>query len=342
MSSPPLSELLRAASRTFAVGIELLPETLRAQVEVAYLLLRVSDYLEDNEVLPAPEKARLLADWEGVLAGSEPPGPLADHLEGVRDGTPDALVARRMRDVLEGLERLPAEPRRVVTGYVRESTLGMARWVARGPRFDTEADLDDYMHEVAGRVGYLLTDLFALHSPTIARRRLALRERGREFGLALQTVNVVRGLCQDHRRGWIFVPRSFTEPLGLEPAQLFEEAGATARQAVLEALAAKADRHFASARGYVHLLPRREVGIRLFCVLPLLFGVRTLAISRHDPEVFRREAKISRAEVRRIVARARVLGCSNLWLEWYARRQADGRPPGQASQTPQRPTNSRR
>ena len=38
----------------------------------------------------------------------------------------------------------------------------MARWTERGPVFRTEADLDDYMHEVAGRVGHLLTELFVL------------------------------------------------------------------------------------------------------------------------------------------------------------------------------------
>ena len=32
---------------------------------------------------------------------------------------------------------------------------------------------------------------------------------GREFGLALQTVNVIRGLHADWRRGWVYVPRSF-------------------------------------------------------------------------------------------------------------------------------------
>ncbi|MYK68472.1 MAG: hypothetical protein F4020_02595 [Gammaproteobacteria bacterium] len=53
-----LQELLVASSRTFAVGIRILPEPLRTEVTVAYLLLRVSDYLEDNReyVLPLREQ----------------------------------------------------------------------------------------------------------------------------------------------------------------------------------------------------------------------------------------------------------------------------------------------
>ena len=48
-----LRELLRVASRTFAIGIERLPGVLCEATTVAYLLLRVSDYLEDNEEMPA-------------------------------------------------------------------------------------------------------------------------------------------------------------------------------------------------------------------------------------------------------------------------------------------------
>ena len=42
---PSLHTLLVRSSRTFAVGIESLPEPLREEITVAYRLLRVSDYL---------------------------------------------------------------------------------------------------------------------------------------------------------------------------------------------------------------------------------------------------------------------------------------------------------
>jgi len=66
---PSLQELLVASSRTFAVGIRILPEPLRTEVTVAYLLLRVSDYLEDNRELGGDEKVALLRKWQDVLAG---------------------------------------------------------------------------------------------------------------------------------------------------------------------------------------------------------------------------------------------------------------------------------
>ena len=99
----------------------------------------------------------------------------------------------------------------------------MARWQEHGPFVETEDEMDDYMHEVAGRVGYLVTDLFGWYSPIIQKRKAQLRPLAREFGLALQTVNIIRGLRKDYERGWVFVPRTFYEPLGLTRDSLFAQ-----------------------------------------------------------------------------------------------------------------------
>ncbi len=320
---PTLAELLREASRTFAIGIDLLPDPLRSEVRIAYLLLRVSDYLEDNEEMAPRTKSALLRSWEGILAGETPADELLPRLDAAREETPDAMVARHGREVLAGLEAIDGHARAIVTGYVRESTLGMARWVERGPDFETEADLDDYMHEVAGRVGYMLTELFAYREPaTLGPRRQEMMEPGREFGLALQTVNVIRGLHSDRDRGWVYVPSSFLGDFRGDPSELFHPEHRATALAALDALVRKAERHLDAARGYIRAIPRRHHGIRLFCLLPLLFAVRTLAISRANPAVFDEETKITRAEVRRIVGSARLLGASNAWMEWYCDRLA--------------------
>jgi farnesyl-diphosphate farnesyltransferase len=320
---PTNNELLHAASRTFALGIDLLPEPLRSEIEVAYLLLRVSDYLEDNERMPEGRKVTLLRQWARVLAEEEPVEPLARELATVPDQTPDALVARNTIQVYRALEAARGEVRPILVRHVRDSTLGMARWAERGPDIRDEADLDDYMHEVAGRVGWLLTEVFSLYVPEVAREREPMMHLGREFGLALQTVNVIRGLHGDWERGWVFIPRSFV-PNGVEPRRLFEPEGRdrATELAILDRLVPKAEAHLRAAQGYIARIPAREGGIRRFCLLPYLFAVRTLAISRRNPRVFEEETKISRPEVKRIVFWSRLLGGSDRWVDWYARRLA--------------------
>ena len=321
-----LQELLVASSRTFAVGIRILPEPLRAEVTVAYLLLRVSDYLEDSRELGGDEKVALLEKWQDVLAGAGERRVLIERLRGAREDTPDALVARHSATVLAGLDGLAAPAKEILIRRVGESSAGMARWTERGSRFETEADLDDYMHEVAGRVGHLLTELFTLRLLGTRSARERMMSLGREFGLALQTVNVIRGLHEDRDRGWVYVPAAFVPDPGIHPSELFDPENLDAAMTVLERLVSKADRHLAAARAYIRLIPRRYHRVRLFCLLPLFFAVRTLAISRANPNVLRRETKMTRREVKAITRRAMVLGFSNGWIERYCRRLASAPP----------------
>ena len=109
---------------------------------------------------------------------------------------------------------------------------------------------------------------------------------------------------------------------GVEPARLFEPAHREAALAALAALSAKASRHFESARRYLALLPRSQARIRLFCLLPFFFGVKTLAVSRQNPRVLDAEVKITRRDVRAIAYRAALFGPSNRWVRWYAGRLA--------------------
>lgn len=312
-----LRDMLRAASRTFAIGIERLPGVLSDAVMVAYLLLRVSDYLEDNEEMPPAQKIALLNLWNEILLGKAEVTELTAQLTAADTSNPDAVVAQHAADVLARLHSLPVEVQEPIVSNVRESTSGMARWVARGPQLSNEADMDDYMFEVAGRVGYLLTQLFAWYSLTIRWQKDSLMPLSREFGLALQTVNVIRGLREDYERGWIFVPESFCAAVNISREQLFQPEHRAEAMKVLDMLNDKAERHLRAALTYLKSLPPWQHSIRLFCAFPLMFAVRTLAISRRNYMVLESEAKITREEVTQIVRDSTLWGWSNIWLDRY-------------------------
>lgn len=314
-----LRELLRMASRTFAIGIEQLPAVLCDAGTVAYLLLRVSDYLEDNEDMPAEKKVELLNLWADVLSGSAHASDLTSRIQDANTSNPDAVVAQHAEDILARLALLPKEVREIITPHVIHSTHGMARWVERGPQVNDEADMDDYMFEVAGRVGYLLTHLFAWYSLFIRFRIKELLPLAREFGLALQTVNVIRGLRKDYERGWVYIPKKFLEAVNLSANELFLPENRAEAIKVLDMLADKAERHLHAALTCVKTLPRWQHRIRLACIFPLMFAIRTLAISRRNTDVFNSEAKMTREEVKRIVRDATLWGWSNRWLDRYSR-----------------------
>jgi farnesyl-diphosphate farnesyltransferase len=218
------------------------------------------------------------------------------------------------------LDNLPEELQTIISRSAHSTTLGMARWQAHGPYVENEAALDDYMHQVAGKVGYLVTDVFAWYVPRLRAKMERLRPLAREFGLALQTVNIVRGMRKDYERGWVFVPKTFYEPLGLTRDSLFDSANLEKAMQVVARLANKAERHLDHGLAYVLELPQLRHRLRLACMWPLFFAVKTLAVSRHNPDVILDEAKITRGDVKEIIVKTQLLGWSNGWLRAYYRQ----------------------
>ncbi len=311
------NEMLRGVSRTFALSIERLPSGLRDMVTTAYLLFRVSDCLEDNASLVANHKAELLRRWASVLADSMPVSALTGEIIHLDRNDPEVYVAQHADQLLEGLRRFPQPIQQIITTHVNQTSLGMARWQENGPEVRNEEEMDDYMHQVAGRVGYLLTDLFAWYSPVIMERKEKLLPLSRQFGLALQTVNIIRGLRKDYERGWVYVPRTFYEPLGLTRDSLFATENAAKVLRMIDRLADKAETHLQYGLEYIRNLPKWLHGIRLACMWPLFFAVRTLAVSRNNINVVLTEAKITRADVNRIIRDTTIFGWSNSWLTGY-------------------------
>ena len=310
-------EMLRKVSRTFALSIEQLPRILQDILTISYLLLRVSDCLEDSAAMDSEHKAQLLRLWVCVLRGEAPPENLTDRISDLDHNDPEVYVAQHAGEILEQLHRLPSAIQEVVNLHVIETSLGMARWQEHGPFVENEEALDDYMFHVAGRVGYLLTEVFAWYLPCIRERKEQLMPLAREFGLALQTVNVIRGMRKDYERGWVFVPQTFYERVGLTRDGLFDPANIDRALDVISMLADKAEGHLQYGVSYIKAFPRHHHRIRLACMWPYFFAVKTLALSRDNVNVILAEAKMSRDQVKQIMRNTKLFGWSNQWLTWY-------------------------
>lgn len=315
-------EMVREVSRTFALSIEQLPDILCEAVSVAYLMFRISDGIEDHAEMSTDRKIELLNLWATVLERGSNGSELTEEVRDLDRDDPEVEVIQKTPLILEWLSALPPTYQEPIIHHVHATSLGMARWQAHGPFVEDEPALDDYMHEVAGRVGYLVTDLFSLFSPRINEHKETLMPLSRECGLALQTVNVIRGIRKDYERGWVFIPQSYMESVGLSRENLIEPKYNRKALALVTMLADKADRHLENGLRFVTTFPRSEHGIRLALIWPFFFAVRTLAISRNNPDVLRSEAKMSRYEIKQIVSETKLFGWSNHWLTAYYKRLA--------------------
>jgi farnesyl-diphosphate farnesyltransferase len=310
--------LLKKTSRTFYLSIKQLPKEAGNSLCLAYLLLRVSDYLEDNEVMPVDQKIAALNSWTQILNGENKPEELQAFLPPIdQHQNPDLQAAQNADKILRRLSSLPAGLQVQIIKHVTASTIGMARWVGRGPVFLDETDLDDYMHEVAGRVGYLSTEIFAWYYPSIRPHLDRLMPMAHETGLGLQTVNIIRGMRKDYERGWVYIPNSFCALCNIKPENLFDPAYQTQALQVVDLLAKKAQRHLETAVEYIRCLPPWLHHLRLACIWPLLFAARTLSVSRRNIAVLLGEVKITRDDVKQIIFDTTLLGWSNIWVANY-------------------------
>lgn len=307
--------VLPAVSRTFALGIELLREPLRDEIGVAYLICRILDTIEDTTSLPAVNRADLLERWAvsfnephnwSMLAG-EVENMFADKaaLSGA-----DHELCRNTTTMLRAFHGFRAGARVAQQNSIVEMAQGMAETVRRelrceGLHLQDEEDMRRYCYYVAGTVGKLLCNEWALDRPqTITPTvKAALDERAVSFGLGLQVTNILKGVTDDISRGVAYVPRKLFERAGIDLQTLLDNPADPRGREVVAGLAEMTLLWLDEALEYTVTIPASERDIRLFCALPLTFAVRTLARSLKTTDVFSENVlKISRDEVKRIHA----------------------------------------
>jgi farnesyl-diphosphate farnesyltransferase len=320
-------EILPAVSRTFALSIRMLPGALGRAVLAAYLLCRIADTLEDEPVLPADSKALLLDELQRCF---DDPSAADDFPARVATLAGDAAHVRLAQhaDLVFVLYRsLPAGTRVHVQRWVGEMIVGMRKFVLlypHGIRIQSLDEYKEYCYYVAGTVGYLLTDLWHEHAPSIGERQYeVLREKCRSFAEALQTVNILKDVATDaERENAIYVPEELLREHGGSHATILAPDRLRATRAALATLAQLAWHDLEGARSYLLLIPRRAVPIRLFCVLPLLFAYATLRDLTHAPHALAlgQVVKISRREVKSLTMFGFLVILSNRGLGWLADR----------------------
>ncbi|MBK1650663.1 squalene/phytoene synthase family protein [Halorhodospira halochloris] len=307
---------LPGVSRTFALTIPQLPEALRDTVTNAYLLCRIADTLEDHSALEPGGKQDLFIGLQEVLQGQRQAEDLAKEVGLVLNlNTPTAeqdlvLSLPRVVSVTRGL---PEEHQEAVKRCVSIMGGGMARF----QRLKSPAGLPDraafesYCYYVAGVVGEMLTDLFAMEVESIGERREEMMELGRRFGLGLQATNVIKDVWDDRQRGLCWLPRDVFADVGcdLEPDEDWS-ADPAFRKGIVRMVAIGTE-HMEAARTYIHNVPVSEPGIRRFCAWAATMSFATLRrIHKRPGFVSADQVKISRSQVRRLA----------LWSNYGAER----------------------
>src|SRR5262249_23595053 len=137
----------------------------------------------------------------------------------------------------------------------------------------TAADLDEYTYLVAGCVGEFWTRLCFRHVRNFSSRSEdEMLGLGKQYGMALQLINVLRDAGSDLRAGRCYFPEYELSAAHLTPSQIFSEPERF--QPIYQGWLEKAQTDLASGMEYSLAIKKRRV--RAATVLPALIGARTL------------------------------------------------------------------
>ena len=196
------------------------------------------------------------------------------------------------------IARLPSATQAHVRRWVGEMIVGMRKFVLlypHGIRIQSLDEYKEYCYYVAGTVGYLLTDLWHEHAPSIGARRYGvLREKCRAFAEALQTVNILKDVATRRR----------ARELDLHPGGAAPRSTAARTRRSSRRIALRGTRDALGHAGAARLARSRERA-----QLPAAHP----APRRLDPPLLRAAAAVRLRDAARSHAHARTRSCAARW-----------------------------
>ncbi|MBG89508.1 MAG: farnesyl-diphosphate farnesyltransferase [Verrucomicrobiales bacterium] len=309
--SPLLTSLLRDVSRSFYLTMRALPNSIRPQISLAYLLARATDTIADTDLIPLDDRLNSLNVLrERILGTREIPvnfGKLAEH----QANPSEQVLLRRVEEALTVLGSFSYSDQIRIREVLNTITTGQELDLKRFHQdeqkelisLENDDELDDYTYKVAGCVGEFWTKTCRSHLfPKAAMDDSTLLENGIRFGKGLQLVNILRDLPRDLEQGRCYIPRQKLDAIGLRPPDLLDPNMEPAFRALYHGYLDKAENHLMAGWEYTNSLPKRFVRLRLACSWPILIGDRTIAKLRRANILNRQTVvKIRRSEVYSII-----------------------------------------
>ncbi|MGE5207971.1 MAG: squalene/phytoene synthase family protein [Alphaproteobacteria bacterium] len=300
--------VLRPVSRSFYLSIRFLPAPLREPIALAYLLARITDTVADTAQISTSVRIESLKLLSDAIQGAASRDVVIDRIAkrvSIQQNTSERQLLESVPDCLAGLDRLAQADRDDIRLALEKIVRGQ---MSDLQRFDdpsevralgTAADLDEYTYLVAGCVGEFWTRLCFRHVRDFANRsKDEMMALGKEYGMGLQLVNVLRDAGSDLRVGRCYFPESELAGAQLTRSEILAEPERF--QPIYRAWLGKAKAGLESGLEYSRAI--NNCRVRVATVLPALIGARTLSLLQMaGSTALRRTVKIPRGEVRAMI-----------------------------------------
>ena len=251
---PEARQTINRVARSFSLAARLLPNQIRSDVELLYLVLRTLDDLVDVDVRAggstrdaAEQRIAAIEAW----ANGEEIGASAG---GARE------VSRELLILDDLARRHPDLPRDAVHDFLAGMRADLA-----GPQIATDEEAAHYCYQVAGTVGRLMASMLGV---TPGREREADRA-ARALGSAMQRTNILRDIDEDLANGRVYLSAALLRAHHIDPAA---KSGPTSlrdadRGELLRDEIARADAEYDEGLNGIHYLKHGGRSIRAAALL---------------------------------------------------------------------------
>ena len=200
---PEARQTINRVARSFSLAARLLPNQIRSDVELLYLVLRTLDDLVDVDVRAGGSTRdaaeRRIAAIEAWASG--------EGIGATAGGAPE--VSRELLILDDLARRHPDLPRDAVHDFLAGMRADLA-----GPSIGTDEDAAHYCYQVAGTVGRLMASMLGV---TSGREREADRA-ARALGSAMQRTNILRDIDEDLANGRVYLSAASLRAHNADPA----------------------------------------------------------------------------------------------------------------------------
>ncbi len=200
---PEARQTINRVARSFSLAARLLPNQIRNDVELLYLVLRTLDDLVDVDVRAGGSTRdaaeRRIAAIEAWASG-----------EGIGATAANAPEVSRELLILDDLARRhPDLPRDAVHDFLAGMRADLA-----GPQIETDQDAAHYCYQVAGTVGRLMASMLGV-APSHEREA---DRAARALGSAMQRTNILRDIDEDLANGRVYLSAASLRAHNIDPA----------------------------------------------------------------------------------------------------------------------------
>jgi farnesyl-diphosphate farnesyltransferase len=312
--------ILPLVSRSFGLAIKLLPTPMREQLTDAYLYYRLLDTVEDSD-LTVKQKQIFLDKINKLFSNKEYDKTKIEELK------KSLLIIKcdYEKILLENLEHLyfcfyshPQKIRRAILKWGKEMSRGMIKFQQK--KINTLIDQDRYSYYVAGVVGYLFNDLLYYNQFITKKTKKKLQKYAKKFGIALQKINIIKDIKEDAKENRYFWPIKLIEKYGLDYKTMFLKTNLNKSIKILNYLLKSIKNDIKDAIKYIKSLPKNQIKIRIFCLIPLFMALESYAKLFNNKSLFEldQKIKITRKQVYYIALKAALFGNSNKMIQkWF-------------------------